>query len=478
MNFINSRARQFACLCLLLGGLGRGYANDWPRFLGPHANGKSDETGLADSIPKEGLPILWKKEIGSGYSAPSILGNKLVQHHRVGKQEIVECFEADTGKSLWKVTSPCEYEDPYGYNNGPRCTPTLTTNRVYTFGVEGRLLCLDLATGRKIWEHDTAKEFNVPQAFFGVGSTPLLEGGKLFVMTGGQPNAGVTAYDAVTGKALWSSVGKGNWEGVPTIGWRTENPYKWTGFEKLSSYSSLAMATFHGKKHLLCLMRQGLCSVDPDTGKVNFSRWFQSFANDSVNAMTPIVKDDMILISSAYYRSGAVLLKVKPDGTSYETIWRDPRRHPMDSADRDPATGTWKIPALELHWNTPILLDGFLYAFSGRDEPDATFRCVEFHTGKLMWSRDETWSKHPPHGTLFDTFGRGSAILADGRLYAFGEAGILGIFKPNPEKLEEISRWQVPEMAYPTWSGPVLANKRLYLRSENRLLCLDLRKTK
>ncbi len=471
-SFSSAFLRSSLWLLLSLG-LCAAFAGDWPRFLGPKANGTSEETGLVDAIPSGGLPVAWRKEIGSGYSAPSILDGRLVLHHRVGREEIVECMDASTGKSLWKHATPCDYEDPYGYNNGPRCSPTLTMDRCYTFGVEGRLLCLNLADGTVIWERDTAKEFRVPQAFFGVGSTPLLDGDKLYVMVGGQPNSGIVAFDAATGKTLWQSVGKDNWEGVVTQGWRAEAPYKWTGVEKSASYSSLTMATIHGQRHLLCLMRQGLCSVDPATGKVRFSRWFQSFANDSVNAMTPVVQDDLVLISSAYYRCGAVLLRVLPDGNSFEDVWRDPKRHPMDMSDRDPETGTWKVPALELHWNTPILLDGHLYAFSGRDEPDATFRCVEFKTGKLKWSRDERWAKHPRHGTVFDTFGRGSAILADGKLYALGEAGLLGIFKPNPARVEELARWQVPELGYPTWAGPVLAHKRLYLRSEDRLICLD-----
>jgi hypothetical protein len=182
------------------------------------------------------------------------------------------------------------------------------------------------------------------------------------------------------------------------------------------------------------------------------------------------------LISSAYYRSGAVLLRIRPDGKSFEEVWRNPK-HPFDRQDRDPATGRWKQPPLEIHWNTPVLLDGFLYAFSGRNEPDATFRCVELKTGRVMWSRDEKWAGHPPPGAKAqpDVYGRGSAILADGKLIVLGEGGLLGLFKPNPDRPVEISRWQVPELHYPCWAAPILSEKRLYLRSEDRLVCLDLR---
>jgi hypothetical protein len=101
---------------------------------------------------------------------------------------------------------------------------------------------------------------------------------------------------------------------------------------------------------------------------------------------------------------------------------------------------------------------------------------VEFKTGKLLWSRDEKWQKHPPHGTQFPVYGRGSAISADNKLIALGEGGKLGLFKPTPKEPQEISSFQVPQLGYPCWAAPILANKRLFLRSENRLVCLDLAK--
>jgi len=164
--------------------------------------------------------------------------------------------------------------------------------------------------------------------------------------------------------------------------------------------------------------------------------------------------DDLIFISAAYYKVGSVLLRVKPDGKSVEEVWRS--------------------TVLETHWNTPIYAQGYLYAFSGRNEPDAHFRCVEFKTGKLMWDRDESWA---PHSTPQPkVFGRGSAIMADGKLIVLGEGGLLGLFKPNAIEPQEICRWQVPELHYPCWASPVLSHRKLYLRSEDRLVCLDLTK--
>jgi outer membrane protein assembly factor BamB len=429
-------------------------AADWPRFLGIHADCKSQETGLLDEWPKEGPPLEWKKVVGTGYSAPSVSNGNLVLHHRIKREEVVESMNPLTGKTVWTFKYPSNYIDPFGYNNGPRCTPILTQDRCYILGAEGKLYCIGMQDGREIWMRDTAKDFNIPEAFFGVGSTPLLEDDKLIVMVGGQPNSGVVAFEASTGKTIWENVGKKTWDGERKTGWRGEPYIQWREYEKQASYASPVAATIHGQRHILCLMRQGLVSLNPDTGEENFHFWFRARVNESVNAMNPVVSGDTILISAAYYRVGSVLLKVAPGGRS--------------------VTETWRSRALEVHWTTPVLHNGNLYAFSGRNEPDARFRCVEMATGKLVWDQDESWRKSylaPP-----EKYGRGSAILADNKLIVMGEAGQLGLFRPNPVMAEEISKFQVPEMKYPCWTAPVLSNQKLYLRSESRLICYDLKK--
>jgi outer membrane protein assembly factor BamB len=425
---------------------------DWPRFLGPTADGISHETGLFDAWPTNGLPLVWERKVGAGYGAPSVRGGLLVLHQRIGGEEVVEGMEATTGKAVWRYGYPSHFNDPYGYNDGPRSSPLLTSDRCYTFGAEGKLVSLELKTGKLVWQRDTAAEWDVPPAFFGVGSSPVLEGGLVLVMVGGQPNSGMVAFDAGSGKTVWESVGERNWQGQPMRGWRGEPTVKWQTWEKQASYSTPVVATIHGQRQVLCFMRQGLVSLNPTNGAVNFSFWFRSPVTDSVNAMDPVVMDDLILLSAAYYKIGSVLLRVNADGRGVEEIWRS--------------------TVLEVHWTTPILQDGFLYAFSGRNEPDAHFRCVELRTGKLMWDCDERWSAHSTRTPSM--YGRGSCILADGNLIVLGEGGLLGLFRPNPQRAEEISRFQVPQLHYPCWAAPVLSHKRLFLRSEDRLVCLDI----
>ena len=425
---------------------------DWPQFLGPRANGISGETGLREAWPAGGPPVLWEKAIGTGYSAPSVRGERLVYHHRQGDEEVVQSVEAATGRPLWRYGYPSRFIDPYGYNNGPRAAPLLTAERCYTFGAEGRLVCLDLTTGKRVWDRDTALDWEVPPAFFGVGSSPVLEGDTLLVMVGGQPNSGMAALDAATGKTRWESVGERNWTGEPMLGWPGERTVAWQRWEKQASYSTPKLATVHGRRTAFCLTRQGLVSLDPARGEVNFSRWFRARVDESVNAATPVVVDDLVLISAAYYKVGSVLLRVKPGGRGFDEVWR----------------GT----SLEAHWSTPIYYQGHLYAFSGRNEPDASFRCIDLMTGKLAWGRDESWTPHSSRTPA--VFGRGSLILADGKLIALGEGGLLGLFKPSPSAPNELARAQIPGLHHPCWAGPVLSRKKLYLRGEDRLVCLDL----
>ncbi len=438
--------------CLFLLFSAGAWAADWARFLGPNGDGTSPETGLIDRLPAGGPPVLLDLPVGTGYAAPAVQAGKLVLFHRLGDSEVIQVLDAVTGKPVWRHAYPTTYRDPYGYNNGPRAAPVLSTNRVYTFGADGKLTCLDLQTGAEVWQRDTAKEFEIPEAFFGVGTTPLLEGGRLLVMVGGQPNSGVVAFDPGTGKTLWQSVGETNWQGQPMWGRAGDLKVDWRRWEKQASYSSPVAATLGGQRWVFCLMRQGLVGLNPTNGAVRFSRWFRARVDESVNAANPVVSGDDVFFSAAYYRSGSVLLH--------------PGSGTPGFAER------WQGLGLEMHWSTPILVDGHLYGFSGRNEPDAMLRCIEFSTGKVKWERDERWTPHsaeqPP------VFGRGSFILADGKLIAIGEGGLLGLFRPNADHCEEIDRWQVPSLHHPCWAGPVLSERRLYLRCEDRLVCLDL----
>lgn len=444
---------------------------DWPQFLGPHDTGISDETGLLDSWPDAGPPMLWSKKLGEGYAPPSVMGERLVVMHRLRDREIVQCLHSQTGEALWEYAYDTDFNDPYGYNGGSRCTPVLTKDRCYTFGPQGKLLCLNLLTGEKVWENNTTENWKIPQHFFGAGCTPILEGNLLIVLVGGAPNSGVVAFEAATGNVIWESVGRDTWNGIQTD-LPGNRPLEWTSDEMLVSYSTPVCATIHGERHLLCLVRQGLVSLNPANGELRFRYWFRSRTHESVNAARPVVIGDLVFLSAAY-ETGAAMLKIQPDNRSFDVLWRNRR-------------------GMSTHWSTPIAVGKDVYGFSGRHEQEARLQCVDIQTGDLNWetvgfdgdlsvleqnpSTGEIRNKETQKTVPFPFFGRGSMILADGKFIILAERGTLALAKPNPEKYEEISRVQFRELRYPNWAAPVLSRGRLYLRSENHLVCLDLMK--
>lgn len=423
---------------------------DWPQFLGPRDDGISGETGLLAKWPAKGPPLVWEKRVGDGYTAPSVRGNRLVLFHRLRDQEVVQCYTADTGKPLWDHSYETSFQDPYNYSNGPRCTPLLTQDRCYTFGAEGKLLCLNLETGDKIWMRDTAADWKIPDAFFGVGSTPVLYGKLLIVMVGGKPNAGVVAFDADTGKTVWNNVDKDTWK-FPDDNYQED--------DKLASYSSLTVAKIHGQDFVFSLMRDGLVALNPANGAIRFNYFFRSRSFESVNAARPVIIKDEVLLSAAY-QSGAALLKIKLDGKSYDELW--------------------KSRNLQTHWSTPIYHEGFAYGFSGRHRPEGRLRCIDIKTGDIAW---ETEGGPPENASIggddveelsAQYYGRGSAIMAEGKFIILGEAGLLALVEVNSKEFKEISRFKVPRMHYPSWAAPVLSRQRLYLRCEDYMVCFDL----
>jgi outer membrane protein assembly factor BamB len=426
---------------------GAASGSDWPGFLGPTGDGKSPEKGILLEWPKSGPPILWQKTIGTSYGGPSVSRGRLFLFERRGHDARLVCLKAETGDEIWDFRYPSAYEDLYGYNNGPRTTPVVDGDRVYVFGVEGMLHCVRFEDGKPLWKVDTAAEFGVVQNFFGVGSTPVIEGGRLIVMVGGSPpgtppihtervvgnGSGVVAFDASTGKVA----------------------YKLT--DELASYASPVLAAIDGRRWCFVFARGGLIGFEPASGKLDFHYPWRDRSLESVNAANPVVVGDRVLISETY-GPGSSLLKVKPGG--YEVLWKD---------------GSKRDKSLLAHWSTPIHHHGFVYGSSGRHTPEAELRCIELTSGEVRWS--------VPRLT------RASFLYVDGHFIVLNEYGALFVIRANPEKfdlawpssLESIPSSRLKDedggllLKYPAWAAPVLSHGLLYVRGEERLVCLDLR---
>jgi outer membrane protein assembly factor BamB len=406
------RSFTIACLSVFVGG--SAIAADWPQFLGPTRNAVSAETGLAKSWPDKGPPVLWEREVGEGYSAPVVSGDTLILLHRVGDEEVVEALDAANGKPRWKFAYGTKYSDPYRKGNGPRSTPLVAGGKVYTLGAEGMLHCLDLKDGTKVWEKSLAKDYAMRESFFGVGTSPIVEGDLLLVNVGAR-GAGILAFDKATGKEMWKAT------------------------DDEASYSSPVAATIDDARHVFFFTRAGLVDLDPKDGKVRFSKRWRSRINESVNAAAPLVVGDQVFLSASY-GTGAVLLRVGKDGT--QEVWQSDL-------------------CISCHYNTPVQKDGYLYGIDGRQEQVARLRCVELKSGRVKWQKER--------------FGCASLILADGQIIALTEHGDLVLIEPTPEGYREKARASVLKDG-PCRAEIALADGRLYGRDGKRLVCWDVKK--
>ena len=405
---------------------------DWPRFLGPTGDGVAPETGILTRWPREGLKVLWEAPLGDGYAPPVIARGRLFHFDRFRDDNRLTCRHAETGKLLWKFEYPTDYEDLYGYSPGPRACPVVDGDRVYVLGPEGMLHCLTAAEGKPVWKIDTRKEYHFHQNFFGVGSVPVVEGDLLIVAVGGSPK-GPRPIDL--------REAKGNGTGIVAFDKRTGKEVYRTS-DELASYASPIVTDVGGRRLGLYLARGGLVGFAPKTGKPDFRFPWRARLLESVNASNPVVVGDQVLITECY-GPGAALLKIGPGKA--ELVWSDKDK------DRD--------RSLACHWNTPIHVGGYVYGSSGRHENEAELRCVEFATGKVVWSERN--------------LSRSSLTLIDGHFLCMTERGELLLVKVNPKAYEPVARW-VTDLDYPTWAAPVVAHGVLYVRGKDRLICAEL----
>jgi len=408
----------------------RRVGSDWPGFLGPQRNGKSPERPILKRWPPGGLQARWSKQVGEGYSMPAVSRGRLFHFDRHGDRARLTCMKSESGTELWRSEYSTDYEDYYDFSSGPRASPLVDGDRVYVFGVEGVLRCHRVADGRLLWSVDTAKEFGVVQNFFGVGSTPIVEGDLLIVQVGGSPPDSLRIH---SGKV------RGNGSGIVAFDKYTgQVRYRIT--DELASYSSPTVVNIGDRRWGFVFARGGLVAFDPISGQVDFFYPWRARKLESVNASNPVIVDDKVLISESYGR-GSSLLRVRPDG--YDVIWKDP-----------PGPGK----SLQTHWSTPVFHDGYVYACSGSGGGDAELRALDFATGEVMWSQPG--------------LGRTTLLYADGHLIVLTEHGRLLLVKATPQRYDLVAHTPEPVVEYPAWSPPILSHGLLYVHGKNRLVSM------
>jgi len=322
------------------------FAADWPQWRGENRDGKSSETRLLKEWPEGGPPLVWKVGgLGEGYSSFAVVGNRLyTQGQRSGTQYVM-ALDTATGEKIWEVANGRSYSNDKG--NGPRGTPTVDGNRLYALGSNGRLIALDAATGETVWQEDLLGEFGGRNPQWGLSESPLVDGERLIVTPGGR-NASMVALNKVNGEEIWRS-------GSDAAG-----------------YSSPVIAQVNGVRQYITLTAGAAVGHRASDGE---QLWrYPRVANRTANIATPLVSNDHVFVSSDYGTGGA-LLHISDSGAAEEVYFNRNMRN---------------------HYNTSMLVDGYLYGFSS-----AIFTAMQFETGEVVWQDRAT--------------GKGQVIFADGR---------------------------------------------------------------
>lgn len=388
------------------------FAADWPQFLGPTRSNvaAADERSLPDSFPSTGPEVLWEKPLGDGYAGPSVSQGKVVVFHREGSKVKVEALDTLTGAVLWSSEQATDYRDSFGMDEGPRATPTVSDGKVFAHGADGVLYALDLKSGKKLWQVDTAKEFGSEQGFFGRACAPLVVRDTVVLTPGGAGGKAVAAF----------SIGDGS--------------LKWAAGDDEASYASPVMAF---DEVLVCWLRNHLTTLNPINGKVLSREFLRPEIEASVSAATPI-KTDRGWFVSAEYDVGASLWDIGADGSLNKT-W--------DSA------GT-----LNCHYATPVYFDGHVYGFDGRQESGMTLRCVSTDKGEVKWESPRVRG--------------GTVMLVKDKLLVVTEDGEAWIVRASANSFDQIATAQVTRAGHRSY--PAYANGVLYARDGQKLVAVQL----
>lgn len=382
-------------------------AADWLHYRGPSMNGVSSEKGWSAQFPATGPKQLWKAELGIGTASVVVSGDRVYSMGSVSGNEVIQCLDAKSGASIWKHQFPLDL-DPNMFEGGPRSTPTLDGGRVYTVSHQGDLWCLDAASGKKIWYKHYQKDFAGRRPQWGYAGSPTIDGNAVILDVGGK-GASTVALDKTTGNLLWKN-----------------------GDDE-AGYASPVVANIGGKKTIVMFKASHLVGLDAAGGK---ELWRTEWKTDyDVNAATPIVLGDRILISSGY-NHGATLIGIS--GGKAQEIWKNKN--------------------LRTQFNSAVVIGDSIYGVDG-NAGGGNLVCLNLADGSTKWTEKSTKG--------------GSLISADGKLIVLTEKGELLIADATPGGFHAISR--APIMSGRCWVQPVLSGGRLFLKNNGgTLVALDL----
>jgi outer membrane protein assembly factor BamB len=433
--------------------VGAGRAADWPQWLGADRDGVWRETGLLEKFPKGGPKVVWRVPVGTGYSGPSVVGDRVYVMDRerakdekgqplrptrqgiLGNERVL-CLDAADGKVVWKY----EYDCPYtiSYPTGPRTTPLVHQGRVYTLGAMGDLLCLDAANGKVRWSKNLLKEYKLEGAqAWGWAAHPLLDGDLLYCLVGGEGSA-VVAFNKDTGKEVWKALDS------QEVG-----------------YSPPMIYEAGGKRQLIIWLSEALYGIDPATGKQYWKVDYPEgvpVQRPAVNIITVRKMNDLLFISTYYH--GPMVVKLDADKPGASAVWKGKSNNPT------------RPDGLHSLMAAPVFKDGHVYGVGA----DGELLCFKADTGEQLWKTlDATGGKKADCGTAF--------LVPQGDRYViFNDQGDLILAELSPKGYKEIDRAHILEPAEAArgrdvvWSHPAFARRCVFARNEKEMVCVSLAK--
>ena len=387
---------------------------DWNQFRGPNRDNLSLDQNLLTSWPDQGPPQAWTaRGIGEGYSTVSISNGRVYTMGNVGPEEKVICLDLESGREIWSTVNGAAYRE--GQGNGPRGTPSIVDGKVYSLGANGDLSCLDAQTGQQQWRKNILREFGGSNITWGISESVLVDGEKVICTPGGQ-RATMVALDRNTGNVIWTAA-------VPT--------------SPRASYSSPIAIEVGGVRQYVNYTHGGVVGVRASDGQVMWGH--RESANGTANCSTPVFHNSSIFTASGYDTGGSLFQLQTRNGQTSSQV-------------------AYSTKEMKNHHGGMVVVDGYLY---GSSDP-GILKCMELRSNHVVWQNRSV--------------GKGAVSYADGHLYVRSEQGPVALVEATPNGYEEKGRFDQPQRSgRPSWSHPVIASGKLFLRDMDNLLAYDIR---